>query len=65
MKAVWLNSVGQVFDILDDLDGVSVVAKMPYVWNVINPGDTVEFVDDDDENFIVGGVYDNLGRRVA
>lgn len=65
MKAVWLNSAGQVFDIIDDLDGVSVVAKMPHVWNVIQPSDTIEFVEDDDENFIVGGYYDKLGRRVA
>ena len=65
MKAVWLNSVGEVFDILDENDGVSVVSKMPYVWNVLQPDDTIQFVEDDDENYIIGGVYDHLQRRVA
>ena len=65
MKAVWLNSINEVFDIIDEADGVSVIAKMPYVWNVIAEGDTIKFVDDDDENYIVGGVYDKMNRRLA
>ena len=61
MKAVWFNSVGEVFDILDDLDGVSVVSKMPYVWNVIQPSDTIKFVEDDNMDFVIGSVYDSKG----
>ena len=60
MKAVWFNSVGEVFDILDDTDGVSVVAKMPYVWNVIESHDTNKFVDDDDTRFSIGGHYSEM-----
>ena len=58
MKAVWFNSVGEVFDILDDLDGVSVVAKMPHVWNVLEAGDTIKLVEDDNEDFVIGSIYD-------
>ena len=60
MKAVWFNTVGEVFDIIDDTDGVSVVAKMPHVWNVIEAGDTIKFVADDDDTFTVGGHYDKI-----
>jgi hypothetical protein len=60
MKAVWFNSVGEVFDIIDDLDGVSVLAKMPHVWNVIEVGDTIKFVDDEEDQFKIGGTYDKM-----
>lgn len=60
MKAVWFNSVGTVFDVIDDKDGVSVVAKLPHVWNVLMPGDSIRLVEDEDDSYTLGRTYDKM-----
>lgn len=58
MKAVWFNSVGEVFDIMEDTDFPDMMEK----WNVVASGDKIVFVDDEDETYKVGGRYDEMRR---
>ena len=53
MKAVWFNTVGEVFEIFED----DVVNSGDFAHNLFAPGDTIKFVDDDDERYQVGGAY--------
>ena len=53
MKAVWLNTIGAVFEIWDD----EAVNAGYWRHNLFAPGDTIRFVEDDDETYVVGEVY--------
>ena len=53
MKAVWLNTVGEVFEIFEDADRLAVKIDNSHFM----PGDTIKFVEDDDDTFKVGGHY--------
>lgn len=53
MKAVWFNTVGEVFEIWED----DAVHSGDWAHNMFAPGDTIRFVEDDDETYQVGGTY--------
>ena len=48
MKAIWYNSVGDVYGELSDDDG-NVLERIPVEWDVLMPGDTIRFFNDDEE----------------
>lgn len=60
MKAVWFNSVGEVFDIIDDTDGLDVFGKMVSHFRVASPGDTIKLVEDEEDQFKIGGTYHKM-----
>jgi hypothetical protein len=55
MKAVWFNTIGTVFAVYDETIITQAVASAPML-----PGDTIRFVEDDDETFQVGVTYDKM-----
>ena len=46
MKAIWFNSLG---DIYGELSGEDMLERIATEWNVLMPGDTISFVEDEDE----------------